>query len=71
MTDLFDIHIILKIGFLILDVFYIIFLFVVLNRVSSMSKIIREIHDAIILKFVAVIKVLFAISLFLLGLAIL
>ena len=71
MFDLINTTFLFKIGFLILVVIYVVFLVIVLNRVLSMSRIIREVHDAIILKFVATIKVLFALSLFLLALAIL
>lgn len=62
---------ILKIGFLIIDLFYIFFLFVLLNRILSMSKIVKEEHDEVILRSIAVFKILLAISLFLLGLGIL
>lgn len=60
-----------KIIFLIVDSFYIFFLFVVLNRVISMNQIVKDAHDEMILKSLAIFKVLFAISLFLLALAVL
>lgn len=66
-----NIFLILKIIFLLVDIFYIIFLFILLNRVLSMSKIVREEHDEIILKSVVIFKIFLAISLFLLALAIL
>lgn len=62
---------VLKIGFLIVDLFYIFFLFVLLNRILSMSRIVKEEHDEVILRSIAVFKILLAVSLFLLGLAIL
>lgn len=62
---------VLKIGFLIVDLFYIIFLFILLNRIMSMSAIVREEHDEVILRSVAIFKILLAISLFLLAIAIL
>lgn len=62
---------VLKIIFLIVDSFYIFFLFIVLNRVISMNQIVKDAHDEIILKSIAIFKVLLAISLFLLALAIL
>ena len=66
-----NIYTVLKIGFLILDVFYIVFLFVLFNRILSMNRVFREEHDQIILKSVAIFKILLAVSLFLLALAIL
>lgn len=63
--------ILFKVGFLILDVFYIVFLFILLNRIYSMERIFKEKHDQVILKSIAVFKILLALSLFLLGLAIL
>lgn len=66
-----NIFLILKIIFLLVDIFYIIFLFILLNRVLSMSKIVREEHDEVILKSVVIFKIFLAISLFLLALAIL
>lgn len=71
MFGFIDTDIILKICFLIIDVFYILFLFVVLNRVLSMSRVIREVHDVLILKFIVTVNIIFAVSLFLLSLAIL
>jgi len=62
---------ILKIVFLLADSFYILFLFIVLNRIISMSHIVKDAHDAMILRSVAGFKVLVAISLFLFALAIL
>lgn len=62
---------ILKVGFLIVDSFYIFFLFVVLNRVISMNKIVKEDHDEKLISLFAVFNILIAISLFLLALAIL
>jgi len=68
---IFNPFLILKIGFLIVDLFYIFFLFVLLNRILSMSKIVKEVHDEVILRSIAVFKILLAISLFLLGIAVL
>lgn len=62
---------IFKIIFLIADLFYVFFLFVVLNRVISMNQIVKDAHDEMILKSIAVFKVFLAISLFLLALAVL
>lgn len=62
---------VLKIGFLVIDLFYIIFLLILLDRIKSMSKIVREEHDAVVLRSVAVFKILASISLFLLALAVL
>ncbi len=75
MTNLFFNHIntllIVKVIFLIADFFYIIFLFIVLNRVISMGHIVKDAHDQMIIHSIAIFKVLVAISLFLLALAIL
>ena len=68
---IFNPFLILKIGFLIVDLFYIFFLFVLLNRILSMNKIVKEVHDEVILRSIAVFKILLAISLFLLGIAVL
>lgn len=62
---------ILKVGFLIVDSFYILFLLIVLNRVISMNKIVKEDHDEKLISLFAVFNILIAISLFLLALAIL
>ena len=68
---LFNPFLVLKVGFLIVDLFYIVFLFILLNRILSMSRIVKEIHDEVILRSIAVFKILLAISLFLLALAVL
>lgn len=60
-----------KMSFLVVDFVYFIFLLIVLNRVSSMNRLIKETHDAFILKSIAVFNLLLAASLFLLALAIL
>lgn len=70
-NNFLNIFLLLKIGFLILDFFYIVFLFILLNRIFSMERIFREKHDQVILKSIALFKILLAISLFLLALAIL
>lgn len=62
---------IVKILFLTADIFYIIFLFIVLNRITSMSHIVKDAHDQMIIHSIAIFKFLVAISLFLLALAIL
>lgn len=71
MNGIFTTLTLFKVAFLIVDIFYIVFLFVLLNRIYSMERIFREKHDQIILKSITVFKILLAISLFLLGLAIL
>ena len=63
--------IILKIGFLIINALYIIFVFVVLSQIDSMDNIITEMNSAIIVKIAGVLNVIFAISLFLAALVIL
>lgn len=64
-------YFVLKIGFLVVDLFYIVFLFILLNRILSMSEIVKEEHEEVIIRSIAIFKILLAISLFLLGLAVL
>lgn len=66
-----NMFLVFKVGFLILDIFYIFFLFILLNRIFSMERLFREKHDVVILRSIAVFKILLAVSLFLLALAIL
>lgn len=61
----------IKIGFLFLNFALILFLTVVLIQVISMERVIREIHDSIILKFLAIGILLLAISLFVIAFVIL
>ena len=61
----------IKIGFLFTNFALILFLLVVLIQVISMERVIREIHDSIMLKLLATIILLFSISLFLTALVIL
>ncbi len=70
-NNLFNPFIVLKIGFLIVDLFYIVFLFILLNRILSMNKVVKEVHDEMIIRSIAIFKILLAISLFLLALAVL
>lgn len=61
----------IKIGFLIANFLYIIFAFIILNQVVSMNNIISEVHASSILKTIAVLNIVFALSLFLIALVIL
>ncbi len=70
-NNLFNPFLVLKIGFLIVDLFYIVFLFILLNRILSMNKVVKEVHDEMIIRSIAIFKILLAISLFLLALAVL
>lgn len=70
-NNLLNPFIVLKIGFLVVDLFYIIFLFILLNRILSMNKIVKEVHDEVIIRSIAIFKILLAISLFLLAIAVL
>lgn len=61
----------LKVSFLVGDAFYIIFALVILNQVISMTNIVSDIHSSAVLKIIAIINLIFALSLFLIALVIL
>lgn len=61
----------LKIVFLLIIAFFIVFTFVVVNQVNTMNKIVSEAHSSFTLKLIAILNLLLAVSLFLLALAIL
>lgn len=61
----------LKAGFLIIMVLYIIFTLIVFKQITSMDDIIREVHSSIIIKVIAIINIVFALSLFLAAVVIL
>ena len=61
----------IKIGFLLLNFSYIIFLLVVLTQVISLERIIKEIHDAMILRIIILINIALSIFFFILGFVIL
>ena len=65
------INIMLKIGFLIVDLFTIVFLLVVLKQISSMNHIIHDSNDFSFIKTFALLLILIAISLFVVCLVIL
>ncbi len=67
----FPFLIFLKIALLIFDLFFIVFLLIVLKQVMSMNSIVNEVHDAFVLKTLSVISVIFGLSLFLTALVIL
>lgn len=60
-----------KIGFLIADLFAVIFLLVVLKQVSSMDHIVHDSNDFFIIRFSAFLLLITAVSLFLAALVIL
>lgn len=62
---------IIKIGILILLFLYIIFAFVVLNQIRIMHRIIHEDYSSVTVFFLGLLHLAFAVSLFLLALAIL
>ena len=66
-----NVHFLIKIGILFVDFAYIVFLIVVLVQVLSMERVIREVHDSMVLKTIALFNLLLAISLFLIALVIL
>ncbi|GEM_PF-6553049 len=61
----------LKIGFLLVIFIYIIFSLVVLNQISAMNNIIKEVRSSVIVYFLAILNLLAALSLFLISLVIL
>ena len=67
---MFEINLI-KIGFLFFNLAYIIFLLVVLTQIISMERVIKEIHDAIMLKVIILTNIVLSIFLFFLAFAIL
>ena len=66
-----NVDFLIKIGILFVDFAYIVFLIVVLVQVLSMERVIREVHDSMVLKTIALFNLLLAISLFLIALVIL
>lgn len=62
---------IVKIIFLIIFFLYFVFSFVVLNQVRTMNKVLVEIHSSTALGITALINLILAISLFLIGIVIL
>jgi hypothetical protein len=71
LIKLFNFSSIFKIGFLAVDLMFIIFLLVVIKQVFSMNTIVHDINDSAIIKSGSVILFVFALSLFLAALAIL
>ena len=61
----------IKIVFLFFNLAYIIFLLVVLTQIISMERVIKEIHDAMILKAIILTNIVLSIFLFVLAFAIL
>lgn len=61
----------LKIGFLLVIFIYIIFSLVVLNQVSAMNNIIKEVRSSAIIFFLAILNLFLAVSLFIIALVIL
>jgi len=60
-----------KIGFLILDLFFIIFLAVAIRQVFTMNTIVSDSHDSFLIKSLVFLLFFLAISLFLTALVIL
>lgn len=70
LNDVIASMVLVKIGFLILDFLYVIFLLIVYNQVSSMDKIIAEPNTPVI-KFISIINIFFAAFLFIIAVVIL
>ena len=69
--NLFDFYLLLKIGFLVVDFMFTIFLLVVIKQAFSMNTIVHDINDSAVIKSGAIILFIFAVSLFFLALVIL
>lgn len=70
-TQILDSFILFKIGFLLINVLYVFFLFIVYNQTNSMDKVIFGDNGASAIKLAAILNIIFAASLFLLAVAIL
>jgi len=64
-------NLIFKIGFLVADLFIIIFLFVVVKQIFSMDHIVHDSNDSLFIKTFGFLLLFVAVSLFLISLAIL
>ena len=60
-----------KLGLLMVLFLYIIFIFIVFKQIMSMDNIIKEIHSSFIIKVIATINIVLALSLFLAAVVIL
>jgi len=69
--NLFDFYLLLKIGFLVVDFMFTIFLLVVIKQAFSMNTIVHDINDSAVIKSGAIILFIFTVSLFFLALVIL
>ena len=70
-TQILESFILFKIGFLLIGILYIIFLFIVYNPINSMDKIIIGDQGASLIKFVSLLNIILAASLFLASVVIL
>jgi hypothetical protein len=64
-------HFLVKIGFLVIDFAFIVFLIVVIKQINTMNTIVNDSNDSSIIRSVAVFLFIAAISLFLTALVIL
>ena len=71
LIQLNQIHTLIKIGFLILDFAFIVFLVVVVKQVQTMNTIVNDSNDSSIIKSTALLLLIAGISLFLTALVIL
>jgi hypothetical protein len=71
LIQLNQIHTLIKIGFLIIDFAFIVFLVVVVKQIQTMNTIVNDSNDSSIIRSVALLLLIAAISLFLAALVIL
>lgn len=71
LNQLFQPIVALKIVFLIIILLYAIFTIVVFTQVNTMNGIVTEVHSSFVLKLIALINILLAISLFVFAVVIL
>ena len=66
-----QVQLLIKIGFLVIDFAFIVFLIVVVKQVQTMNTIVNDSNDSSIIKSVALLLLIAGISLFLAALVIL
>ena len=71
LVNLFNFSSLLKIGFLVLDFMFGLFLLVVIKQALSMNAIVHDVNDSAIIKACAIFLFILAVSLFLIALVIL
>ncbi len=70
-TQILESFVLFKIGFLLINILYVIFLFIIYNQVNSMDKIIIGDQGVSFIKLVSLLSIILAASLFLASVVIL